>query len=172
MSALGDRHRTLRLAAGLSLRALAARIGTSYRTIDRIEKGGKQTRPELLAALDAFFGGQLLQGDLPPVIRLNRPSKATPPSGRHVWDKSKQTDGDNYQGCCTSRLQDGTICGAPCHRRSDGLPELCVSCWSWRTIPESARANFRRTEAIDKKARYDVRWHQANKARAKPEAAG
>ena len=172
MSALGDRHRTLRLAAGLTLSTLAARIGISYRTIDRIEKGGKQTRPDILAALDALFGGQLLQGDLPPVIRLNRPSKATPPSGRHVWDKSKQTDGDNYQGCCASRLQDGTICGAPCHRRSDGLQELCVSCYSWRTIPESARANFKRTEATEKKARYDAWCHQANKTRAKLEASG
>ncbi len=144
---VADRLRLLRLEAGLQFVQLAERVGIASNTIRRAEAGGP-TKPEKLERLDSFFGGKLLQGHIPA------------PLLRRIPNGTYHTDGEFYQGHCTSRLQDGTICGEPCHRRTDGQPDRCVHCDAMWTIPESAQADARRAKASDRQAEYRERWLQ------------
>ena len=150
---IAERLHALRLEAGLSVFALARQAGIAGNTVHRAE-AGTPSSPEKLILLDRFFGGRLLQGTPPP------------PLPQRGYAGGYHTNGEDYTGRCTALLSDGTVCDSPCHKRTDGLADVCVACWAFSTIPESARTNARQADAAERQREYRDRWERKKAARA------
>jgi len=148
MNPLAIRLHDLRTTEGLSYSEVERRSSVTRRTVRRIERGGMLTI-RVARALDECFDGRLLDGlSLEGLVLGVRPVRRQSPH---------PTKDDPYNGVCTARLSDGSTCGEPCHKRTDGEPDRCVYCacqadMQPRSVLNSVRSRWARKMAVRGKA--------------------